>query len=65
MDSLVSKKSIDDFYTNTIMPLVLYGCGSVNDLLELKVYDLRKLEMAVKDKDFQKQFLALHGLQPN
>lgn len=63
MDSLVNKRSIDDFFVNTILPLTLYGCGSVKEILEMKMYEIVETLMAVKDEDFKKSFYALHGLQ--
>jgi len=63
MDSLVNKGSIDDFYTNVLMPLMLFGCGSINELLEMRMYELEELKLCCKDDDFKKQFLMIHGFQ--
>ena len=63
MDSLVSKRSLDEFYRNWIMPFPLYGLGSIKEALEMKVWELREVMMSVKDNDWQKAFMALHGLQ--
>ena len=63
MDSLVSKRSLDEFWRDTIMPFVLYQLGSVRDALDMSIWELRETLMSVKDNDWQKGFLALHGLQ--
>lgn len=63
MDFLVNKRSLDDFFVNTILPLVLYGCGTVKEILDMKVYEIIETQMAIKDKDFKKSFYILHGLQ--
>jgi len=63
MDFLVNKRSLDDFFVNTILPLVLYGCGTVKEILDMKVYEIIETLMAVKDKNFQDSFYAIHGLQ--
>ena len=45
------------------MPFVLYQLGSVRDALDMSIWELRETLMSVKDNDWQKGFLALHGLQ--
>ena len=44
------------------MPFVLYGLGSVRDALEMKVWELQEALLSAKDRDWQKSFMALHGL---
>ncbi len=63
MDSLVSKRSLDEFWRDSIMPFVLYGLGSVTDALNLKIWELRETLTAANDREWQKSFMALHGLQ--
>jgi hypothetical protein len=62
MDSLVSKRSLDDFWRNTIMPFVLYRLGSVTDALNMKVWELKETLTAANDSEWQKAFKALNGL---
>ena len=63
MDSLVSKRSLYEFYRDWIMPFPLYGLGSIKDALDMKIWELRETMLSVKDNDWQKVFMALHGLQ--
>ena len=46
------------------MPLVLHGCGSINDILEMKVYEIKEANVMINDDDFRKSFMLLHGLEP-
>lgn len=63
MDWLVgsNNRSLDEFYRDKIIPLTLFGFGSINELLELKVYELEEAAIMSNDKDFQKSFMAVHG----
>lgn len=63
MDSLISKRSLDEFYLYDIFPLVQYGMGSINDILEMRMYEIREANVCTKDRDFQKNFAIIHGLE--
>lgn len=45
------------------MPFVLYGLGTVNDALNMRVWELKETLTAANDKEWQKSFMILHGLQ--
>ena len=45
------------------MPFVLYQLGSVKDALDMSMWELQETIMSVKDNDWQKAFMAFHGLQ--
>ena len=63
MDSLISKRSLDGFWKDTIMPLVLYQVASVKEILDMSMWEIQETLSSLKDEEWKKGFLALHGLQ--
>lgn len=62
MASLISKRSLDDFFRNMLIPLSLYGLGSVRELLDMKMFELKELKICMEAEDMQELYRNLHGL---
>ena len=65
MDSITKKTpgTLHSFFVNTIVPLSYRGLGSVESLLNLKLYILEELRCAIEDEEVDKMFRVLHGLK--
>lgn len=63
---LLTKKEVGtfhSFFVNTIIPLAYRGLGSVESLLNLKMYILEELKDAIADENLENMFKVLHGLK--
>ena len=56
------KKAFHEFFVNTIIPLSYRGLGTVESLLNEKLYILEELKYAIDDENCEKLFKILHGL---
>lgn len=65
MDLLTKKEpgSFHSFFVNTIIPLSYRGLGSVESLLNLKLYILEELKAGIQNDELENMFKALHGLK--
>jgi len=52
-----------DFFKDMIIPLAYYNLGSVDSLLNLKLYELRTLNNSLKDEELTEMFAVLNHLQ--
>ncbi len=59
-----NNSSIDGFFKNTVIPLSLYGLGSVDSILSLKKYEIEELKAMTNDSDITDLILMLHGYTP-
>ena len=55
--------SFHSFFVNTIIPLSYRGLGSVESLLNLKLYILEELKAGIQNDELENMFKALHGLK--
>ena len=62
MDFLISKKSLNDFLSNIVVPMSFFGLGSVKDILQLKLWQIYALQNTLKDEDLMELYKTLHGL---
>lgn len=62
MDWLIKSNSIQDFMVE-LATLSLYGFGSVEDLLNMKIYEIYALRQILKDDDVKDTFrkIKLHN----
>lgn len=51
-----------DFFTNTIIPFAYRGLGSVDSLLNLKLYELDAIKSVINEPELEKLFSMIHGL---
>lgn len=63
MESLTKVGSLDEFFTNIVMPLSLYGFGSVKEILELKMWQIEECSLCFKNENIQEIFKQVHGLE--
>lgn len=65
MDSLIRNgASIDGFFKNTVVPLSLYGFGTVETILNLKKYEIDEMKGVLRDSDVSNMIMLMHGLVP-
>lgn len=64
MDLLIDRKnrSLENFYKDVLIPLSFYNLGSVNDLLNMKQYELKQLRSCLKDKSIIKLHYDIIGI---
>lgn len=60
MASLISKPSLDEFFVE-VMQLSLYGFGSVKEILEMKIWEIKEMSVCVKNEDVQTVFKLVHN----
>jgi hypothetical protein len=63
MDYLTRVEPVDSFFKNLVLPLSIYGLGSVNDILNLKYWEIREAANCLKDEGLQELFRATRGLE--
>ena len=63
MDFLTKVGSLHEFFTSIVMPLSLYGFGSVRDILEMKMWQIQECSLCFKDENLQNIFRVVHGLE--
>lgn len=61
MDFLIRRQSFSKFLRTMIIPLSLYGLGSVESLLNLKMYQLYELHNSMNDENIVSLFKKLHN----
>lgn len=62
MDFLTKVGSLDEFFSGVVMPLSLYGFGSVKDILEMKMWQIQECSLCFKNEDLQNIFKFTRGL---
>ena len=64
MGLLIDKKnrSLAHFYKDTLIPLSFYGLGSINDLLNMKIYEIKQLRYSINDKSIIKLHYDIIGI---
>jgi len=63
MDSLIDcGTTTDDFFRDILMPLAIYGFGSVDSILNMKRYEIVEMSLMASDESIQNKILAMHGL---
>ena len=64
LESLINRDSrnIYEFYRNVIIPLSFFGLGSVDSLLNMKMWELHEFNYLTKDSETQELYNNLHGL---
>ena len=62
MDYLIECESADSFFKNVVLPLSIYGLGSVDSLLNMKYWELKEISSCLKDESLQELFRATRGL---
>ena len=64
LESLINRDSrnIYEFYRNVIIPLSFLGLGSVDSLLNMKMWELHEFNYLTKDSEIQELYNNLHGL---
>lgn len=63
MDYLIKSEPVDSFFKNFVLPLSIYGLGSVNDILNLKYWEIQEIASCIKDESLQELFRATRGLE--
>jgi hypothetical protein len=51
-----------NFIINTVIPFAYRGLGSVESLLNLKMYELKGIKNLISDDDLEKFFAMTHGI---
>lgn len=64
MEFLIDRKnrSLEGFYKNSLIPLSFYGFGSINDLLNMKRYELKQLDRCIQDEEIIKMHYEIIGV---
>ena len=62
MDFLTKGDSIDSFFKNLVLPLSIYGLGSVDSILSMRYWEIREAASCIKDEGLQELFRATRGL---
>ena len=63
MDSLIKRDiSLYNVLVDMLMPLSIYGFGSIESLLNLKRHELEQLVYCSKDKNILDLIATFHGL---
>ena len=62
MEFLLRRRSLREFCKSVIVPLSLYGLGSVESLMRLKIYQLYELKNTMADEEIVELYKTLKGL---
>lgn len=62
MDYLIEEEPVDVFFKDLVLPLSIYGLGSVDSILNMKYWEIKEAANCVKDENLQELFRATRGL---
>lgn len=63
MDYLIKEEPVDCFFKNLVLPLSIYGLGSVDSILSMKYWEIKEAANCLKDEGLQELFRATRGLE--
>lgn len=63
MDYLTRVEPADVFFKDLVLPLSIYGLGSVDSILNMKYWEIRETASCLKDEGLQELFRATRGLE--
>lgn len=63
MDYLTKTVPVFEFFKDLVLPLSIYGLGSMDSILNMKYWEIREAANCLKDEGLQELFRATRGLE--
>jgi hypothetical protein len=63
MDYLTKTVPVSEFFKDLVLPLSIYGLGSMDSILNMKYWEIREAANCLKDEGLQELFRATRGLE--